>query len=329
VADGADFVKVYSRLSRSAFRAIAAESHRLGVTFAGHCPDEVPVAEAADLGLASVEHMFWTPFDTSSKEAQIRAQIAQIRLELGDYSGWFKAMHPVEWTAAHSYSPAKAGRLFDTFTRRRTRQVPTLAMHHGLDHARTLDLNDPRSKYLPASARAGQQLALQEFYLKDRAPEEDAEWAAMFDYRLRMVGEMHRAGVPLMTGTDTGTCGVFPGFSVHDELGLLVDAGLTPMAALHAATAEPANFLGVDSGRVAQGNAADLVVLGANPLDDIRNTQRIDGVIVRGRYLDSAERVRILRGVEEAAANMVEAPAAVSACPCHPSVSDRPRTATV
>lgn len=316
VADGADFVKVYSRLSRPAFRAMAAEAHRLGVPFAGHCPDEVPIAEAADLGQASVEHMFWTPFDTSSKEAEIRAQIARIRLELGDYSGWFKAIHPVEWTAAHTYSPAKARQVFGKLARRRTRQVPTLAMHRGLDHARTLDLNDPRNKYLPASALAGQELALREFYLKDRAPEEDAEWAAMFDYRLRTVGQMHRAGVPIMTGTDTGTCGVFPGFSVHDELGHLVEAGLTPMAALYASTVEPAKFLGTDSGRVAAGHAADLVVLDADPLSDIANTKRLAGVVVRGRYIGPDERLRILADVEEAAAGMPEGVAATG-CLCH------------
>jgi imidazolonepropionase-like amidohydrolase len=158
---------------------------------------------------------------------------------------------------------------------------------------------------------------LQEFYLKDRTPQEDAEWAAMFDHRLRVVGEMYRAGVPLMTGTDTLTFGVFPGFSVHDELRFLVEAGLPPMAALHAATAEPADFLGLNTGRVAAGQAADLVVLGADPLRDIGNTQRIDGVVVRGRYVDAAERVRILREVEEAAAVM-PAPAVVAAgCACH------------
>jgi imidazolonepropionase-like amidohydrolase len=327
VADGADFAKVYSRLSPSAYRALAAESHRLGVPFAGHCPDEVPIAEAADLGQASVEHLFWTPFGTSSNEAQIRAQIAKIRLELGNYSGWFKAIQPLEWSAAHTYSPVKARRVFDKLARRRTRQVPTLTMHYGLDNARTLPEDDPRNKYLPASALAGQQLARQEFYLKDRDPAEDAEWAAMFEYRLRTVGELHRAGVPIMTGVDSATLGVYPGFSVHDELGYLVDAGLSPMAALYAATVEPATFLGANTGRVATSYAADLVVLDANPLHDIANTKKLSGVVVRGRYLGPDERLRILAEVAEAAANE---PAGVVAagCPCHaPRPTGLPSTA--
>ncbi|MFY1692121.1 amidohydrolase family protein [Plantactinospora sp. WMMB782] len=153
----------------------------------------------------------------------------------------------------------------------------------------------------------------------------------MFAHRLRMTGELHRAGVPLMVGTDVGTCGVYPGFSVHDELGFLVDAGLTPMAALHAATAEPASFLGARTGRVARGCAADLVVLDANPLTAIGNTRRITGVVVRGRYLDRAALDGLLRGVEEAAAAMSgAAPAgavAMVGCPCHGAVPARARAA--
>jgi imidazolonepropionase-like amidohydrolase len=255
---GADFIKVYSRVPREAYRALAAESHRQGIRFAGHCPDEVSLEEAADLGKSSVEHMFWTPFETSSREAQIRAAIAQIRLNLGDYAGWFKAIHPLEWTAAHTYNRGKAKRLYAKLARRNTRQVPTLAMHKGLDFARAVTMDDPRNKYLPESALGSQQLALQEFYLKDRLPSEDPEWAAMFTHRLNSVKDLHESGVPLMTGTDTGTCAVWPGFSVHDELALFVEAGLSPMAALHASTAEPAAYLGTNTGRIAPRHKADL-----------------------------------------------------------------------
>ncbi|MFI7676646.1 amidohydrolase family protein [Actinophytocola sp. NPDC049390] len=316
IARGADFIKVYSRVPRDAYRALAAEAQRHGVPFAGHCPDVVPLAEAADLGQASIEHMFWTPFESSTKEAWIRREIQRIRLERGDYSGWFAALHPLEWTAAHTYSPVKARHLHAKLARRRVRQVPTLAMHRGLDFARTLDTNHPRSKYLPASSLASQEIALREFYLKDRAPSEDAEWAAMFDHRLRTVRRLHEAGVPLMTGTDTGTVAVWPGFSVHDELELFVSAGIPPMAALYAATAEPADFLGTRTGRIAPDHAADLAILDANPLVDIRNTQKLSGVVVRGHYLDEAARLQVLADVERTAA--ASSGAALSpGCPCH------------
>jgi imidazolonepropionase-like amidohydrolase len=313
---GADFIKVYSRVPREAYRALAAEAHRQGVPFAGHCPDEVAVEEAADLGQASVEHMFWTPFETSTKEARIRAEIKRIRLELGDYAGWFAAIHPLEWLAAHSFSPVKARQLYGKLARRRVRQVPTLVMHRGCDHARTLDMNDPRNRYLPQSALDSAVLAQQVFYLGARKPSEDAEWAAMFDYRLETTKQLHDAGVPLMIGTDTGTCAVWPGFSVHDEMALFVEAGIPPMAALHAATAEPAAFLGTKTGRVARDHAADLAILDANPLHDITNTQKLSGVVVRGRYLDATARQAVLDEVERTAAN-TPAAAVAKGCPCH------------
>jgi imidazolonepropionase-like amidohydrolase len=313
---GADFIKVYSRVPRDAYRALAAEAHRQGIPFAGHCPDAVPVEEAADLGQASVEHLFWTPFETSSKEVQIRQDIQKIRLELGDYAGWFKALHPLEWLAAHTYNRGKAKNLYAKLSRRRVRQVPTLAMHKGLDYARTVNMDDPRNKYLPPSAVGSQQLAQQEFYLKDRLPSEDAEWAAMFDFRLTTVKHLHEAGVPLMTGTDTGTVAVWPGFSVHDELALFVEAGIPAMAALKASTSEPAAFLGTNTGRIAPNHKADLAILDANPLHDIKNTQHLSGVVARGRYLNTAAREQILREVEQTAASTPEA-AVAAGCPCH------------
>jgi imidazolonepropionase-like amidohydrolase len=316
IARGADFIKVYSRVPREAYRALAAEAHRQGVPFAGHCPDDVAVEEAADLGQSSIEHMFWTPFETSRKEAQIRAEIKRIRLELGDYAGWFKAIHPLEWMAAHTYSPVKARQLYEKLARRRTRQVPTLVMHKGLDFARTVNMDDPRNKYLPPSALGSAQLAREEFYLKDRLPSEDAEWAAMFDHRLKTVKHLHEAGVPLMTGTDTGTVAVWPGFSVHDELELFVQAGLTPMAALYTATAEPASYLGTRSGRIARDHAADFAILDASPLHNITNTQKLSGVVVRGRYINATEREALLTEVEHTAAN-TPAEAVAAGCPCH------------
>jgi imidazolonepropionase-like amidohydrolase len=107
---------------------------------------------------------------------------------------------------------------------------------------------------------------------------------------LRAVGEMHRAGVRILAGSDAPNPFTVPGFALHRELELLVQAGLSPMEALRAATSEPARFMGVaDSvGSVAEGHAADLVLLDADPLADIRNTLRIRAVVSGGMALDSA-----------------------------------------
>ena len=114
---------------------------------------------------------------------------------------------------------------------------------------------------------------------------------------------MRRAEVPLLAGTDVQNPYVFPGFSLHEELALLVEAGLTPAEALRTATLNPAIFLeATDSlGTVDVGKVADLVLLDADPLIDIRNTTRIRGVLLRGRYLDRRVLDSLLAGAARAA----------------------------
>jgi imidazolonepropionase-like amidohydrolase len=114
---------------------------------------------------------------------------------------------------------------------------------------------------------------------------------------------MQKAGVPILAGTDTGNPFCFPGFSLHDELALLVIAGLTPAEALRSATLNPAKFFGLDQtlGTIEQGKIADLVLLDANPLVDIRNTQRINAVVSNGRLFDRKALDKMLSEAEGAA----------------------------
>ena len=114
---------------------------------------------------------------------------------------------------------------------------------------------------------------------------------------------MHRAGLAMLTGTDSPIAPSPPGVALHDELGLLVQAGLTPLAALRAATVEPARyFSATDSlGSVAAGKVADLLVLDADPTVEIRNARRIHVVLADGRVYDSAARSAMIDGVKQAA----------------------------
>jgi imidazolonepropionase-like amidohydrolase len=121
--------------------------------------------------------------------------------------------------------------------------------------------------------------------------------------RGEITGMAAEEGVPIMSGSDTPSAYVFPGFALHDELELLVDAGLTPLQALQAATINPARFLNAtDSlGTVEAGKLADLVLLEANPLEDIANTQRIRAVVLNGRLLDREALDALLTVAERAA----------------------------
>jgi imidazolonepropionase-like amidohydrolase len=122
------------------------------------------------------------------------------------------------------------------------------------------------------------------------------EARGIFATEQKLVGMMYRAGVPLLAGTDAMNPYCFPGFGLHDELGLLVASGLTPLAALQAATIRPADFMGrtADMGSVERGKVADMVLLDVDPLKDIHNTTKIRAVWRAGRYLDRPELDQLL-----------------------------------
>jgi hypothetical protein len=129
-------------------------------------------------------------------------------------------------------------------------------------------------------------------------------WDRVFEKHLVMVDAMHTAGIPMLAGTDTawGVPYTYAGFSLHDELELLVRAGLTPLESLQTATLNPARFLGrtQDLGTIENGKLADMVMLTANPLEDIHNTQKIDAVFVNGRLLTRTDLDALLAQAETA-----------------------------
>jgi imidazolonepropionase-like amidohydrolase len=111
-----------------------------------------------------------------------------------------------------------------------------------------------------------------------------------FEESVKLVGRMHRAGVSILAGTDSMNPQCFPGFGIHDELALLVDAGLSPLAALQAATRNAARFIGQEDrrGTIEAGKIADLVLLNKDPLTDIHNSRSIDAVVLGGKLMPRA-----------------------------------------
>ena len=175
--------------------------------------------------------------------------------------------------------------------------------------------DDPRYRYCPAEVREFWQFTLNLIYLDGRTPEQDARGREIFERRLQLVADLDRAGVGLLAGTDYGTTYLMAGFSLHDELAQLSAAGLPAMRVLQAATVEPARHLGRhDQGTIERGKVADLVLLDADPLRDIRNTTRIDAVFTRGRLLDRATRERMLDDVLAAAGEPATAPTRARCC---------------
>jgi imidazolonepropionase-like amidohydrolase len=198
--------------------------------------------------------------------------------------------------ALETFSPEKAAALFARLKQNHTWVCPTLRLYQGLGRDPKAFKEDPRLKYLPPELRA-------RWFGNDAAGRtaEDLELGkAVFKRTLEIVGMMRRGGVQFLAGTDVPVPYGFPGFTLHDELAVLVQAGFTPMEALQAATRNPARFLDKEAelGTIEKGKIADLVLLNANPLQDISNTQKIEAVVFAGRLIPKSELVEMLAKVE-------------------------------
>jgi imidazolonepropionase-like amidohydrolase len=257
-AEGYDFIKVYSGLNVETFLAIVDEANARKLKTLGHVPDafQGKLETAFVPGFAMVAHA--EEFSKHSKEFsdEDAARFAQLARSSG---AWLSpTLTVMRWIASQTRSLDEL------------RASPTLQYVHPMLRTRWLTANR---------------------YAKNGTPESSAYFDRMVEFHRRLVKAFRAAGVPMVAGSDTLASGVVAGFSLHDELELLVDAGLTNEEALAAATRLPAVWLGVDSdrGTVEAGKRADLVLLDADPLLDIRHTRRIAGVFVGGRWVDRAQ----------------------------------------
>jgi imidazolonepropionase-like amidohydrolase len=299
---GADCVKVYDRLPREAYFAIVGEARKRRIPVVGHVPLSVTTAEASDAGQKSIEHLGTILEGSSTIESELR-RLEAAPPPVGDPSEFPRRIAARGERMLDTYEERKASALFRRLAKNRTWQVPTLVVKRGLTFIDDMSRDgDERLKYIPASDREWWS-PQKNFFARYRTPEYIVHKKRLYRRELELVAAMQRAGVPLMAGTDVSSAWVFPGFSLHDELALFVEAGLTPMEALQAATRGPAEFLGELSSRgtIERGKVADLVLLDANPLEDIRNSRRIRAVVRNGRYLSKDALQEMLAHVEGAA----------------------------
>ena len=169
-AEGADFVKVYSRLGPTAYRAILDEARRNGLTVHGHGPDQVSVQQVSNAGQRSIEHIHALALSVSSREAEVRRMQRAITIRTGDYNGWFRQVHPIEWIAANSFSRSRAADVFGLLRRNRTRVTPTLTMHNVLDRPDYTSLDPATGKYLSADSIGTYEYVLANLYSANRPP---------------------------------------------------------------------------------------------------------------------------------------------------------------
>lgn len=285
---GVGFIKPYNLLSREAYLAIVDECKKQNLPFAGHVPFSMTATEVAELGQRSIEHHTDVLLSCATNEAELRKDLLDsLRLQPAGL------LPTLEVRAAATYDPQKAKRLYARFKKNGTWLCPTLVLSSRSAQTPAERESDSNLLYVPATMRTSWrvQAALQ----LQRVPmAEDRKLRA--GMRQQATTDMIKQGVALLAGTDAPNPYIYPGFSLHDELALLVEAGLSPAAVLKMATFDAVRFLGKEKelGLIKKGMLADLVLLNANPLQDIVNTKKIYAVIANGRLFTRSDLDRLL-----------------------------------
>lgn len=269
---GGDFIKVHNGVPAEAYFALLDRAREIDMRVTGHIPVTVDPTAAVRAGHASIEH-FVTLFEGT----------------LSEYAAGPEALRGYMETGLDTLVDAIAAT--DAFFN------PTAYTFHVRARRGELDAQpDPRRRYLDPY--------LIDYWDRffpvadaDRDPQVAEVREAFFQIGLEVVGRFHGAGIPVLAGTDLGLRDMLPGFHLHDELASLVDAGLSPVQALVAATTAPAALLDAEFlGAIAVGHRADMVLLDADPRADIGNTRRIRAVVADGRYYDREALDALLKG---------------------------------
>jgi len=278
---GADFVKVYSHLSRDNYLAIVDEANKQGLPVDGHVPYGVSPEEASRLGQRAIEHANVLVASMATREPDL------------DENG-----RPRMASLVDHLDPEGVATLASVFRTNGTYLVPTVALsQHFADatkgEARVLE--NEALRFIPSPYLK----AWRENFRPRNLEEQEA--GAVLARQVTLY--LHQNGVPIVAGTDTVKPYFVPGDALHAELEILVAAGLGEGEAIRAATLTPAKMMGVDdSGLVKAGYVADLVILDRNPLEDIRNTRSISMVVRAGRILDRTALDQIATDIEARAA---------------------------
>jgi imidazolonepropionase-like amidohydrolase len=271
---GADFIKVYTRIDAPLLRAIVDEASTFRLKVAAHL-GLTDAVTAASIGVGSIEHLSGVPEAAGDASALYSAHYR------GFWPGW--TAFERAWVGLDSAALARvAGQLAS----QQVVVVPTLVLHETFSR-----LDDPAfaaQRELSAVPRTEQERWNVPGMI-ERAGWSASDFAVFRQarpYQDRFIRAFRKAGGVVAAGTDASNQLLIPGFSLHREMELLVAAGLTPAEALSSATRAGADLLGLDTlAIIAPGKAADLVVLGANPLADIKNTRTVERVMVRGRLM--------------------------------------------
>lgn len=290
---GGAAVKIHSRVPHDAYVALLARAHERQIPVVGHLPASVTVREAIAAGQHSIDHINNIADGCASES--VEAEVMELRER--------RPPPPqIQQMILDAYDQQRCEDMMRRLREAAVWLVPTLVEARSRLLAEPSRTTRDELKYVPKAERDDWGVTRGNNRGRDAAAAQVQALTRprVFQQSQKLVGMLQRFGVPLMTGTDVSNPWLVPGFSVHDELALFVESGLTPAEALRAATLAPARFLGrTDTlGTVAAGKLADLVLLDANPLVDIHNTLKIRAVVAGGRYVDRAALDALLAALE-------------------------------
>jgi len=295
---GVDFVKIQSGVPRDAYPAIADEAKKHGLPFDGHVPDAIRASEAIAAGQRTFEHLIGI-FEASTPDED-----AFLSRRYG--AGKDPSVNKSLAAFLDRYDPARERTIIERLAASGVWQCPTLFWERGQWLVDVIDWRqDSDIAYTPRTWIEKKYPSSQKSIAESMDSDPLDVRRRFVEHELEIVRALHAAGVPFLAGTDTPAgVDVTPGISLHLELQRFVDAGLTPLEALQTATINPARFFGrtSDFGSVQAGRLADLLILSANPLEDIANTRTISGLVADGKYWAPTEIGRLRQRLKQVAA---------------------------
>ena len=274
-AAGYDYLKLHPGLTKETFAAVSTTAREVGIPFAGHVSFGVGVWRAIDAGYSSIDHM----------DGFIEAMVPGIESMVEQQTGLFGMF------VADKTDVSVIPKLMKELKAKNIWVVPTQSLaDRWFDANYTGDefLKDPDSKYM--DKKVVNQWIDTKKNLMDNAQYDANKIEDFIKLRRKLIYECQQSGVGLLLGCDAPQIFNVPGFSTHNELKYLVDAGLTPYQALRTGTVNVAKYLNLSEvGTIKPGAIADLVLINGNPLTDITNTKKVEGVMMRGKWLSKNE----------------------------------------
>jgi imidazolonepropionase-like amidohydrolase len=264
-AAGFQQMKIYSSVKLEELAAVAEEAHRLGMTVTGHVPEGLNAYQTIPAGQDQINHIQYVAAIMRPPLAEDVRGIPQMQANAAVDISSPEAQKAIAFLVEHGTVVDPTMALFEFFTA--TSAKPPASFEPGVTKVAP-ELAEQLSGADPPSARSE---------LLEKVFEKDVE----------ILGALHRAGIPIVAGTDQ----TVPGHSLHREIEIYVQAGFTPMEAIQAATIVPARVMGLDKevGTVEAGKRADVIILGGNPLESIHNIRKVEYVITNGTMYNCAE----------------------------------------